>query len=142
MPSSARAPTPLTSTLSYTTLFRSAASQALQRLLGRSTGGEIMTLEDRLAAARSVGERDHADLIRFRVGLGEVKRRQGLYPAAIGQRSEEHTSELQSPMYLVCRLLLARPHPSPPPFPTRRSSDLPPARPCSACWAAALVARS
>src|SRR5437762_202246 len=85
MPSSARAPTPLTSTLSYTTLFRSAASQALQRLLGRSTGGEIMTLEDRLAAARSVGERDHADLIRFRVGLGEVKRRQGLYPAAIGQ---------------------------------------------------------
>src|SRR5437763_13132715 len=24
----------------------------------------------------------------------------------IGRRSEEHTSELQSPMYLVCRLLL------------------------------------
>ena len=24
------------------------------------------------------------------------------------QRSEEHTSELQSPMYLVCRLLLER----------------------------------
>jgi uncharacterized protein (TIGR02186 family) len=61
-----------------------AASQPLQRLLARS-GGEIMTLEDRLAAAQSVGERDHADLIRFRVGLGEVKRRQGLYPAATGQ---------------------------------------------------------
>src|SRR5437879_10341155 len=26
----------------------------------------------------------------------------------VGQRSEEHTSELQSPMYLVCRLLLAK----------------------------------
>src|SRR5437879_5729368 len=26
---------------------------------------------------------------------------------ASGSRSEEHTSELQSPMYLVCRLLLA-----------------------------------
>src|SRR5437879_12966939 len=26
----------------------------------------------------------------------------------IGQRSEEHTSELQSPMYLVCRLLLEK----------------------------------
>src|SRR5437762_2063991 len=43
-------------------------------------------------------------------------------------RSEEHTSELQSPMYLVCRLLLecyvllCDPHS----FPTRRSSDLRP----------------
>src|SRR5437762_3582897 len=27
-------------------------------------------------------------------------------------RSEEHTSELQSPMYLVCRLLLENPPPS------------------------------
>src|SRR5437762_814275 len=41
-------------------------------------------------------------------------------------RSEEHTSELQSPMYLVCRLLLEcrldslALHS----FPTRRSSDL------------------
>src|SRR5437879_2285717 len=31
----------------------------------------------------------------------------GLYIAR-GQRSEEHTSELQSPMYLVCRLLLEK----------------------------------
>src|SRR5437879_2241955 len=35
-------------------------------------------------------------------------------------RSEEHTSELQSPMYLVCRLL----RPLLYSFPTRRSSDL------------------
>src|ERR1017187_5316954 len=27
-------------------------------------------------------------------------------------RSEEHTSELQSPMYLVCRLLLGKKHPT------------------------------
>src|SRR5437763_3360616 len=27
---------------------------------------------------------------------------------ATGSRSEEHTSELQSPMYLVCRLLLEK----------------------------------
>src|SRR5437879_7941391 len=27
---------------------------------------------------------------------------------AVAQRSEEHTSELQSPMYLVCRLLLEK----------------------------------
>src|SRR5437762_7269429 len=29
-------------------------------------------------------------------------------PANVGDRSEEHTSELQSPMYLVCRLLLEK----------------------------------
>src|SRR5437764_4970464 len=29
-------------------------------------------------------------------------------PAATPNRSEEHTSELQSPMYLVCRLLLEK----------------------------------
>src|SRR5690348_5425635 len=41
-------------------------------------------------------------------------------------RSEEHTSELQSPVHLVCRLLLEghRHHPHLHSFPTRRSSDL------------------
>src|SRR5688500_10823782 len=39
-------------------------------------------------------------------------------------RSEEHTSELQSPCNLVCRLLLPLARPPLPPFPTRRSSDL------------------
>jgi uncharacterized protein (TIGR02186 family) len=62
-----------------------AASQPLQRLLARSAGGEILSLEDRLQTVRSVGEREHEDLTRFRLGLVEVKRRQGLYPAAIGQ---------------------------------------------------------
>jgi len=62
-----------------------AASQPLQRLLARSAGGEILSLEDRLQSVRSIGEREHEDLIRFRLGLVEVKRREGLYPAAIGQ---------------------------------------------------------
>src|SRR5438876_702221 len=41
-------------------------------------------------------------------------------------RSEEHTSELQSPVHLVCRLLLERScyHRDLHSFPTRRSSDL------------------
>src|SRR5437762_11093788 len=30
------------------------------------------------------------------------------WPASPAPRSEEHTSELQSPMYLVCRLLLEK----------------------------------
>src|ERR1017187_10608880 len=39
----------------------------------------------------------HADLrVELRIGPPEV------------HRSEEHTSELQSPMYLVCRLLLEK----------------------------------
>jgi uncharacterized protein (TIGR02186 family) len=64
-----------------------AASQPLQRLLARSAGGEILSLEDRLQSVRSVGQRDHDDLIQFRLGLVEVKRREGLYPANIGQVS-------------------------------------------------------
>src|SRR5499425_3428749 len=32
----------------------------------------------------------------------------GRRPRRISARSEEHTSELQSPMYLVCRLLLEK----------------------------------
>src|SRR5437879_10008528 len=35
----------------------------------------------------------------------------GLENARGEKRSEEHTSELQSPMYLVCRLLLAKKNP-------------------------------
>ncbi len=62
-----------------------AASQPLQRLLARGAGGEILSLEDRMQSVRSVGERDHEDLIKFRLGLVEVKRREDLYPAAIGQ---------------------------------------------------------
>src|SRR5690349_12795431 len=41
------------------------------------------------------------------------------------ERSEEHTSELQSRRDLVCRLLLTLPPPRSTLFPTRRSSDLP-----------------
>src|SRR5437764_6181048 len=35
-------------------------------------------------------------------------RSQGMAVVTIEARSEEHTSELQSPMYLVCRLLLEK----------------------------------
>src|SRR5437762_7049151 len=42
-------------------------------------------------------------------------RRAGASPCAFAAwRSEEHTSELQSPMYLVCRLLLEKKKFSPP----------------------------
>lgn len=62
-----------------------AASQPLPRLLARGAGGEILSLDDRLALLRAVGPRGVEDMARFRSGLVEVKRRDGLYPPAIGQ---------------------------------------------------------
>ncbi len=62
-----------------------AASQPLQRLLARGAGGEILSLEDRMSTIKPVGPRSASELARFRGGLVEVKRQEGLYPAAIGQ---------------------------------------------------------
>src|ERR1017187_10871165 len=42
--------------------------------------------------------------------MGEYEARLGTDPNNL--RSEEHTSELQSPMYLVCRLLLEKKQPN------------------------------
>jgi len=62
-----------------------AASQPLQRLLARGAGGEILSLADRLSTIKPATPRDADALAAFRSGLVEVKRREGLYPAAIGQ---------------------------------------------------------
>src|SRR2546426_2320218 len=68
----------------YTTLFRSHRSQ-------NARGGD-----ERGDARRAARERPAA---RAAVHLGQVRPR---------DRSEEHTSELQSPCNLVCRLLLEK----------------------------------
>src|SRR5436189_2378373 len=47
--------------------------------------------------------RTHADFI-----VPAVRKSEVLGMIHQGLRSEEHTSELQSPMYLVCRLLLEK----------------------------------
>src|SRR5258708_39519242 len=73
----------------YTTLFRSAA--ILQMNLGRVGG----ILEGKKIAA--LAEVRHAQLAPH-LYCGPV----------VGKRSEEHTSELQSPDHLVCRLLLEK----------------------------------
>src|SRR5437763_11779798 len=76
----------------YTTLFRSV--DALFGLLRRY----LMTETDRC--------------LEESIRLNVIGRRDRLNPALAAQiersRSEEHTSELQSPMYLVCRLLLEK----------------------------------
>src|SRR3712207_7358292 len=82
----------------YTTLFRSAADR-LER--GVLVGG---------AAALPVEGRE----VRGQLALGEVGhqgapgQRRPPRPSHEPERSEEHTSELQSRQYLVCRLLLLK----------------------------------
>src|SRR5687767_3165560 len=73
----------------------------------------------RLHALHALGEHVHDDV--FRIGLGGLRRRLPRVPEDPGvvgggaealhrlvDRSEEHTSELQSLAYLVCRLLLEK----------------------------------
>src|SRR5438445_7162524 len=71
-------PPPRSTLFPYTTLFR---SRRLRKVAG--------------AGVRE--RRHHASLPRGAVG-----------PASVPARSEEHTSELQSRQYLVCRLLLEK----------------------------------
>src|SRR5437764_11679585 len=74
----------------YTTLFRSTPQvpSDLGSIIRNSVNGALQSASAELNAelARAVGRK--ADLQ--------------------AERSEEHTSELQSPMYLVCRLLLEK----------------------------------
>src|SRR3712207_7614453 len=74
----------------YTTLFRSEGGLRRRR---RRRGG---------AALRRAGR---GQRVRRRARRGGAHRRR--HPRA-GRRSEEHTSELQSRQYLVCRLLLEK----------------------------------
>src|SRR3712207_8916898 len=76
----------------YTTLFRSEAGgfEGLERLgLGRGEAGLQELYEARVLGVADHGGSPHA---------GPLAR----------DRSEEHTSELQSRQYLVCRLLLGK----------------------------------
>src|SRR5437764_2036398 len=75
-------------TLSYTTLFRSFHSAARDR--------QAPSKRCRGVAAFRVPPATRADSLLLASLRGDVV------------RSEEHTSELQSPMYLVCRLLLEK----------------------------------
>src|SRR3712207_8074738 len=84
----------------YTTLFRSAdgvVRALVHRLL---VGRDVHPLEPHLVAAHArerLGERASPTPQRLHLGAGEHD-----------PRSEEHTSELQSRQYLVCRLLLEK----------------------------------
>src|SRR3712207_7910031 len=85
----------------YTTLFRSAA---------RSSGSSAAIRERPRGAARCCSV--HPQMARDAVAgadLGQFRHLDLAARLGIGaSRSEEHTSELQSRQYLVCRLLLEK----------------------------------
>src|SRR3712207_7103762 len=82
----------------YTTLFRSDSPV----LIGDEHGpGQQAGQRLRDALDPACAQRDRGELAVDLLGLLEQA-------ALLGQRSEEHTSELQSRQYLVCRLLLEK----------------------------------
>src|SRR3712207_8845710 len=86
----------------YTTLFR---SRAAERARPRGAAdpapprGDAPRLGARLGRAARARSHAHPDAARRRGEPGDDRQR---------ARSEEHTSELQSRQYLVCRLLLEK----------------------------------
>src|SRR3712207_8992455 len=81
----------------YTTLFRSLLDTSAMTANGRTTGENI-------AAAKVFNE----DVIRTREDPIFASGTLAVLRGNLAPRSEEHTSELQSRQYLVCRLLLEK----------------------------------
>src|SRR3712207_8977193 len=83
----------------YTTLFRSDSSP---HLLAAAHDRDV-----RAHRAAAHGERDRFDHRGGNV-RGGLRASTGRVLSAVAYRSEEHTSELQSRQYLVCRLLAVK----------------------------------
>src|SRR5437879_11185175 len=88
--------TPRSTLFPYTTLFRSGVLDKVHRTFFDAIHRERLNTANQQV-------------------LTEWLQKQGIEPKkffdtlkSFGVRSEEHTSELQSPMYLVCRLLLEK----------------------------------
>src|SRR3712207_8904042 len=87
----------------YTTLFRSAAQVSDREQVGTGRRWVVPHRQRRSGVDRARAPGVHA------VALAQVPA--GVLGDAdhpLGRRSEEHTSELQSRQYLVCRLLLEK----------------------------------
>src|SRR5688500_20106478 len=87
----------------YTTLFRSSEKEGG----GAGQAEDRLQCDGHLTSLGCVGVRERGDEPVAGVGSGH---QQDAAEESIG-RSEEHTSELQSPCNLVCRLLLEKKNP-------------------------------
>src|SRR5690348_17494863 len=87
---------PVSTLFPYTTLFRS-------ELGGHGLGAFLPLDRDHLADV--AGDRGDPDAVAERLALAGADAGDDLDARHLLQRSEEHTSELQSPVHLVCRLL-------------------------------------
>src|SRR4051794_41555898 len=92
-------PPPRSPLFPYTTLFRS-----------QPEGGDIPGHRFAIGG-RSDRPRPPGHMVPATPGLED---RRGAMGDVAGDRSEEHTSELQSPVHLVCRLLLEKKNSDPP----------------------------
>src|SRR3712207_8422476 len=95
-------PPPRSTLFPYTTLFRSPAVVV-----------DVSTVAEALARRERSGGQDRLTEREVVVGAGRVPadaelRAHFAARLADGERSEEHTSELQSRQYFVCRLLLEK----------------------------------
>src|SRR3712207_8753167 len=82
-----------------TTLFRSVGGS--QRMSRSSVTPYILVGAAEISGACAPGRHEYS-----RLASQEKPRTARTAPAMVQMRSEEHTSELQSRQYLVCRLLL------------------------------------
>src|SRR2546422_5526531 len=83
----------------YTTLFRSVLGRLLTVLLDEK--GRLRRTARQIRAMRALAEASGNALDRIGADLASPR-------FSDEQRSEEHTSELQSRLHLVCRLLLEK----------------------------------
>src|SRR5690348_17435342 len=86
----------------YTTLFRS-GEEGAERARFVDRGDQLVRLRVAVVQGRRAGV--ELDVVAVLLGVAHEARE------VLEVRSEEHTSELQSPVHLVCRLLLEKKKP-------------------------------
>src|SRR5205814_10449973 len=99
-------PSPRSTLFPYTTLFRSPRDRTARARVSWSSFANPWQARDRGFVARAASSRSRrAYSASCRAAMGKRAERAEFPATAHPQRSEEHTSELQSLRHLVCRLL-------------------------------------
>src|SRR5256885_9916963 len=90
----------------YTTLFRSRIDCGCGSPFENAHSRRLCRRREPVRIVERMNVESVREIDRVEIGIGLQLRTQALrWPSLDGGRSEEHTSELQSPCNLVCRLL-------------------------------------